>query len=215
MKKALAVIMVGLLASVSSAATIIEFSDPVDVTFDGQTYVSRTVSLRGTEGEIIDAFTAEFTAGSTTMSQVWEDLGRGPVPDTVFPDAFRTYSDPEETIDTHFLMLADEVLWVEGLPKDESTPTFYDNTQFYAMGCNDLLELSAALAPSKQANVVPLAQIVFCPEATSSDYINYAISIGSGGEESELMSGQLLVPEPATMSLLALGGLAGLIRRRR
>jgi hypothetical protein len=153
---------------------------------------------------------------SGPLHQVWQvtDDGFGTITKTPTPN--RTDADVSVPygMDSHMLIALTTLdpIVVNPITEDSSgtgSPVTLPSTLEAGMGT--FLSGTVAL-PSNTATSVPLAWLVI-PNGQS---VDYSFSVGGAqAGQSQQFAGSIVVPEPATMGLLAIGGIAALIRRRR
>ena len=188
MKTVLAIIAVLGLATIAQAGVTVVVDNPVDIGGGLQSTLVHLVA--DSEADMVTAWDGSFNG---PMNQIGAFGGALPTP-TLTNVAFLTPA--EAAADTHF-MLADTELLVARAPNESPI----------------LLDGAFGIAPESVGLDLVLAQIVTA--IADGPYMVEMVGVAATATGATFGTEALIpVPEPMTMTLLAIGGLA-LIRRRR
>jgi hypothetical protein len=204
MRKVLTLLAV---VAVSSSVASAEIMLHKDVTvIEGGAYTVLTLTAVEEGGLNVASFDGSFTEGTEVMSQVkYLD-----VLDTPTLKYGGELANPQ--LDTHFLFHVDDDLLSETVPNEQDDGTFIGG--------------SFGIKPGAQATSLPFIQLVIpgnypnlkMEKDATEGLLLYDFGIGygeAGGVVMKSLFSGAIVPEPATMTLLAIGGLGALIRRKR
>ena len=195
----------------------VSMSDPVPVGDGSESLLAFTLTVINTTGDsgydatAFDGSDFGNTGITGTLHQHYSAVFDPPPTATATLDS-TSYA---TAIDTHFLFMLADLLVVEAPREDVSLATSAEATDagvpFDGFADTDFGEFLTGIFAVDGAPSLPLAYIVVPTDSVVT--LNFFISGTSGGEQIDTsFSGP--VPEPASMSLLALGGLALLKRRR-
>ena len=166
---------------------------------------SYTVQLvADTPAEATTAFDGRFDGD---MNQVWELSGVVKTP--ALDRAVGPMTPVEEASDSHFLFLLNQLTVVDTPLEDGPGAGTYLAGDDGAGGVKNAV---FGLKPATVQQTLDLAQIVISDNAVNPVYLNGLLSDGAGAKT---ILDQVLIPEPASMALLGLGGVVALIKRRR
>ncbi len=206
----------------SGARYDVSITDPVAVGDGSEGLVSFVLKFTNTTGD------AGYDAGSVDgvyfgytgiSSQLHQETS--PALSPTSPTADNTFA---TVIDTHFMDIAGDMLVVS--PATEDTDVLvsseapavappFDAFSHTSFGSNLTGVFAVDAAPVFDlAQVVVPASIITGYDVMPTGWIHVDLFV-SGTKGGEAFNFWLDVPEPATMSLLAIGGLAALIRRRK
>ena len=220
MKKLLLVAVVLSLGSVASAdmeVVITENTGPLTPTG----YQSYVVSYNGaTAGEELSAFDGNLTG---TLLQAWYYVSSTRIFSTVSSyETFIAGEDASVASDTHLLVDttdAAKVLIASSPEEDavlfnpvQTTPDGYRMGHGTYMATTAISNMAFAIPSAHQALSTDLFQVVI--PAGSTALLNGTV-VANNGTSIVHVNTPIPVPEPATMGLLAIGGIGALIRRRR
>ena len=207
MKKISAVLVVLALATVASA-------DLVGIV------KTNTFTLAGADYDVYEVIVEPTTPGfriysvDTPLLQAWRDTGRDFIK-TPYADYFLD-SEPELGMDTHFMVENpdEDIKALEVAEQNDASIGLVGPTNWYTFGFGELVGSYAwETGPAPTENWVA-AQLVV---AAGSEFT----IVGETSTDDNAPGGyqqidfNVTVPEPATMTLLAIGGLGALIRRKR
>ncbi|HUU59079.1 MAG TPA: PEP-CTERM sorting domain-containing protein [Phycisphaerae bacterium] len=196
MSKLIAVAALLAFAATSSAAIVM--TEKVAVLPTGETQYK--LNFAASEGWVIGGMDVSSSGGYAIEGNTVQVLLMGFLPTPTMTNA--QYLGADLARDTHFLVYDADI--GAGTAPGETDTSLY--------GAWTITELSG-----KRAQIMDLVQIVvpFCK------YVDYEIKVSHfnaelGTSVSQEFSGQLHgIPEPGTLALLGLGGLAAVLRRRR
>lgn len=144
------------------------------------------------------AFTTGFTGA------LYQNYPYGAVT-TPLLSSFTGFAGTDIAIDSHFLPAFDTLV---GTPVEDRVANglgVFPNS----FGVGTFLKATGGFTAANQVYSLDLAQIVI----PAGESVNYNMQVSVQGEAAQVLSGT--IPEPATLALLTLGGVAALIRRRR
>jgi len=221
MKKLVALVAIVSFATVAQAGLIVNVSAATQVTdpFNGALLDSYTVSLTATGvGEKVIAVDVRFNSAS----QLHQEMSYKPgfLPPHYIPTAMNDMAAagfPAEYIiaDTHFLMTTGQVVWPGAAATEDLDETILPRDSFdvwHSYG-TFLESHPMGFAGTIQASTVQLAQIVI-PRGSPKGTVLLTGVAATNLSSNPLNIGVIEIPEPATLGLLALGGLAVLRQRR-
>ena len=217
MKKIAAILVLIAVGVTGVSADVVLTSRTEVINYGGEDYTVITIGAQESLGGVVSGFVGPndsvgvVSGHDSSLNQMWYlDVLDTPTLDNAALLAGAA------AVDTHFLFLNDDMLVPPGLgfsPTEDLAGTHITG----AFG----------VAPSKVANSVDFIQVAFAgsmPELTlkegeTAGVALYSFSVtykepAAKGSEQSFFSGAI-IPEPATMTLLAIGGLGALIRRKR
>ncbi len=221
MKKILTVLALVAMAGTAGAAPLLTSTTTV-VQFEAEDYT--VVTLIGdapNTADTVTAFVINIDADESPLVQAWAKGGRDPLP-TPTTDHFYE-GDPEQGIDSHAVFDSEMILGGGDIPSPEEDQTsVFKTTEYFEVGLGSYIDVAGGLETAEQLATRPLLQIVFqgnmpelvLAEGETTGKAVYDIALSNDVGEKTFFNGAI-VPEPATMSLLAIGGLGALIRRKR
>lgn len=204
MKKISAVLVVLVLAGVASAGLDVGISSQQIVQVGGEDYTVLTINATEDSGIGVNAFRGGFLDAEVSMNQVGAFDG---AMDTPTMDNVGYLTPEEAAIDTHFLFEGDDLITVVSPSEELDGTTISGDFAFPDFKGADVPLIQIALA---DAYTDPL----WMDDEATTGLIEYDIYTAGPGLPETGFSG-FIVPEPATMTLLAIGGLGALIRRKR
>lgn len=207
MRKLTALLVVALLASSASAALSLQVVDEglLGVTDGGGNELAYvTLAIASDAGGTPNAYDGGFYG---PLHQAHGNWGRDPV---VTPTTEEFYPGDPIELDSHFTFESADIL-PQTAPDEDVAASYYASGAYFDLGYDTYLT-GIFTDPNASGSVWEFAYLVGAA-STTVDVIGETAS--PEGEYAALEQGYTFVPEPATMSLLALGGVAALIRRKR
>ena len=210
MKKVLIAVAVMSLASVATADLMLGVTRNPDPQAGLESY---TLTFTGvTPGDKFSAFDGSLRG---PMSQTWY-FTKGAWDSTVWVGDFFPGEEPDATLDSH--LLVDNVNVIIAVGADEAadtttplgtTPAGYTRLLGTYMANSVNTNMAFAVPVAFQLTVQPFAQLVI-PAGQKVHVLGTGVGFNAQGLPIDIM-----VPEPATLGLLAFGAVGALIRRRR